>query len=110
MSKPLKKGGKLKSQKALKASKKRITGTSKKVADYDEQFALIRPTILERDNNRCVAQIPNCCWNLAIHVHHKKLRSQGGTNLPSNLISLCLACHEFIHSNPDWSKERGFLH
>ena len=31
------------------------------------------------------------------HFHHIKPRSQGGSNLPENLVGLCKQCHETVH-------------
>jgi hypothetical protein len=46
-------------------------------------------------------------------VHHRKLRSQGGTNCPSNLISLCghgsAGCHGLVHGGPTAAREAGWL-
>jgi hypothetical protein len=37
------------------------------------------------------------------HVHHIIYRSQGGKDLPENLISLDWKCHAMVHSNkPLW--------
>ena len=33
-----------------------------------------------------------------LHVHHKVFRSQGGTNDPSNLVTLCETCHDDLHA------------
>jgi phosphatidylserine/phosphatidylglycerophosphate/cardiolipin synthase-like enzyme len=46
--------------------------------------------ILARDRHFC--QVPGCS-RAAVHSHHIKLRSQGGSNDPSNQISLCAAHH-----------------
>ena len=35
--------------------------------------------------------------NKKLHVHHIIFRSQGGTNLPNNLITLCETCHQDLH-------------
>jgi HNH endonuclease len=50
----------------------------------------LRRRILERDGWRC--QVPGCT-RPASHVHHVKLRSQGGGNEPENLISVCVVHH-----------------
>jgi len=31
------------------------------------------------------------------HSHHVVFRKQGGTNHPSNLLSICLGCHALLH-------------
>lgn len=52
-----------------------------------------RKTIYRRDGYRCAL----CDDNRGLQVHHVILRSQGGTNFPSNLITLCWKCHATIH-------------
>ena len=47
--------------------------------------------IWERCKGRC-----EYCGKRAVDPHHIKYRSQGGSNLPSNLIALCRTCHEDI--------------
>lgn len=49
------------------------------------------------------------CGRVAVHKHHRKRRSQGGTNDPVNLIDVCLECHEWIHRNPEQAYELGLL-
>ncbi|MDQ7825155.1 MAG: HNH endonuclease signature motif containing protein [Candidatus Eremiobacteraeota bacterium] len=52
--------------------------------------------ILKRDRFRC--QSPGCRCRRNLHVHHLIRRSQGGTDDPWNLITLCEACHlHLIH-------------
>ena len=49
------------------------------------------------------------CTGRAQHMHHRKLRSQGGKDEASNYLSCCSSCHGFIHARPAWSYERGLL-
>ncbi len=49
--------------------------------------------VLERDGWRC--QICGSMQNL--QVHHLKLRSQSGSDVEHNLITLCAECHEEVH-------------
>lgn len=48
-----------------------------------------------------------------VHVHHRKLRKQGGKDSLSNLIALCGPCHNIapdsVHQNPERSYEQGYL-
>lgn len=46
--------------------------------------------VLERDGGLCT--MPGCSRS-AVHAHHIRLRSRGGSDDPSNLTSLCLAHH-----------------
>ncbi len=58
----------------------------------------IRAVVLERDNFKCV----ECGKDLARdggHVHHVMPRALGGSDEPSNLISLCQICHASVHPN-----------
>lgn len=41
--------------------------------------------------------------------HHRKLRSQGGLDDPTNLVILHPGCHNTIHLNPVWAKENGWI-
>ena len=81
-------------------------------------FWNVREYVLHRDNHKC--QNPNCKnkgQEQILKVHHIKFRSLGGTDAPSNLITLCNKCHtspnhkqgKFLY---DWCMEgkkvRGF--
>lgn len=57
-------------------------------------FWNLREYILHRDNHKC--QNPNCknkSKEKILEIHHIKYRSLGGTNSPSNMITLCNKCH-----------------
>lgn len=57
----------------------------------------------------CEAMIRGVCtWNGA-HLHHRKMRSQGGGHEPNNLGFICDNCHRFIHGNTNWAYENGWL-
>lgn len=49
----------------------------------------------------------NCLGRL--HVHHIQRRSQGGPNLPGNLITLCTNHHGWVHEHPKLAKAAGLL-
>ncbi|MDQ7822381.1 MAG: HNH endonuclease signature motif containing protein [Candidatus Eremiobacteraeota bacterium] len=53
--------------------------------------------ILKRDRFRC--QVPGCRCRRNLHVHHIIRRSQGGSDDPWNLITLCEAHHLHILHN-----------
>jgi len=38
-----------------------------------------------------------CREKIAVDIHHKKYRSQGGSDKAHNLIALCRACHNLFH-------------
>src|SRR6266540_2211502 len=43
----------------------------------------------------------------SVHKHHRKLRSQGGTDGPT--MDLCAPCHQYVHDHPKNSYEQGWL-
>lgn len=71
-------------------SKKEKIAKAKK---YQFEFEEVRPLILERDNNKC----NKCGRSELLDVHHIVYRSAGGTNEPSNLLTLCAVCHAEEH-------------
>lgn len=63
-----------------------------------------------RDNDKCMR-----CAGPAVDVHHRKPRGMGGTSDPArntglaNLVCLCRPCHDYVHANPAWAYEAGWL-
>lgn len=59
-------------------------------------FENVKQYVLTRDKRIC----QHCGKdNTKLEVHHIKFRSQGGTDTPSNLITLCSKCHKDLHNN-----------
>lgn len=58
-------------------------------------FWNVREYVLHRDNHKC--QNPNCKnkdkKDQILKIHHIKYRSEGGSDRPENLITLCSKCH-----------------
>lgn len=57
-------------------------------------FWNVREYVLHRDKHQC--QNPNCknkAKEFILQVHHIVFRSNGGTDAPNNLITLCTKCH-----------------
>ena len=57
-------------------------------------FWNVREYVLHRDGHKC--QNPNCknkSKNPVLRVHHLVYRSEGGTDRPENLATLCDKCH-----------------
>lgn len=70
---------------------------------------MILDLIGDRDYRRCVR-----CGVIGAHNrHHRLLRSQGGRDLGSNLISLCgsgtTGCHGWVHANPEQAQRGGWV-
>ena len=84
---------------------------SKKQRRYDDEFKRRRDYLLAPRSYgpvRCNVDGPTCL-GMATEVHHRKLRSQGGTNEFINLIIVCSKCHRYIHEHPAWAYERHLL-
>ena len=68
-----------------------------------KQRSTVQRKVLKRDKGFC--QVPGCS-RAAAHVHHIIHRSQGGTDDPWNLVSLCAAHH--LHGIHDgWIRVSG---
>jgi len=91
-------------RKPLQASKRLSRRRSDKGSTID------RAAILERDRGciatRLVPEVP--CFG-ALHVHHLLRRSQGGSDDPSNLATLCAVHHGWVHEHPARSVALGLL-
>ena len=79
----------------------KITNPDISGRDYQKgpmkDFYNVKAFVLARDNYKC--QSGRKCCSKKLHVHHIVFRSQGGTNTPSNLITLCEWCHEDLHAD-----------
>lgn len=59
-----------------------------------KDFYNVKAFILHRDGYQC----QKCkAKDVPLHVHHLKFKNQGGTDAPSNLITLCKDCHDKLH-------------
>lgn len=80
---------------------------SRRKAAADRVYARNRLQALERDQWTCQLAVRmdghHCTGRL--HVHHIRLRSQGGSHDPDNLVTLCGGpgagnAHDWVHNNP----------
>ncbi len=60
-------------------------------------FYNVKAYVLHRDSYQCQSGRKGK-HSLKLHVHHIQFRSNGGTDTPSNLITLCEACHADLHA------------
>jgi 5-methylcytosine-specific restriction enzyme A len=70
------------------------------MARYTGPAVVVRQAVLGRDLWVCA----RCGMGRDLQIHHRKPRGMGGTkdpaiNLPSNLIALCLRCHDWVERN-----------
>lgn len=61
-----------------------------------------RQYVLDRDKYTCQKCKKK---NLKFQIHHIVFRSNGGTDAPANLITLCEACHTALHKQPKAQEE-----
>lgn len=83
--------------KAMLAGKPLPVGTDYQLGEMYDEYN-VRQYVLKRDNYTC-----QCCGAhttakkaVKLHVHHLESRKVGG-NAPSNLITLCVTCHNNLH-------------
>lgn len=62
---------------------------------YGWGYENIKQYVLERDGHRC----QRCKAQQKLHVHHLQWRRNGGADTHQNLVTLCKACHDTIHTN-----------
>ena len=63
---------------------------------HDPDWVEVRKTVLRRDNYQCV-ECRTPCRAADADVHHLLPRASGGTDEPSNLVTLCDGCHASHH-------------
>lgn len=73
-------------------------GKAGRIRLSEEEYAKLRHEVLKRDGWKCQM----CGSSKDLQIHHIDPRSRMGSDLESNLISLCADCHRAIH------EDRGF--
>ncbi len=68
----------------------------------------VRAAVARRSLGLCEVQEASC-WGKATMLHHILRRSQGGEGTAENALAVCAPCHEWVHSHPALSIERGWL-
>ena len=73
--------------------KNKLRGKSRRLRLDAPSYRELHRQVLERDGWRCQA----CGGMQHPQVHHLKFRSQSGSDVEQNLITLCAECHERTH-------------
>ena len=71
-----------------------------------EKYAPLKQAVFVRDQWRC----RYCRVRQNLHIHHITYRSHGGEDAMYNLVTLCMQCHEAVHSGNlivEWSTYLG---
>lgn len=101
----MKRGGELK-----RTSMRRRPLKKKGETDQQAVWRIVRQEVLERDQYSCQASelVGDACFG-SLHVHHLLPRGRGGEDVLSNLKSVCLWHHQWIHDHPADSYRLGLL-
>ncbi len=72
---------------------KKISAKTPRIRLDSESYRELHRQVLERDGWRC----QTCGSMQHLQVHHQKFRSQSGSDVEQNLITLCAECHACTH-------------
>ena len=85
----------------------RSSGSSDTISERDT-WKSIRRLVLERDGYRCMT-CGDSCRSEEADIHHLMPRSLGGSDEPSNLITLCDGCHAAHHPSLQTTLSRRLI-
>lgn len=76
-------------------------------SEYPEDWDAIRGLVYQRDDYTCqnCGAVGGAKGNTELHAHHIKSRSEGGSDKPRNLTTLCQECHSQVHGRQVGSAE-----
>jgi hypothetical protein len=89
--------------------RKRLNPVSAKKRARNAVYARSRKEVADRCGGRCEARVEGVCTGWHEHTHHRRLRSQGGSDDPSNLVACCNRCHDWAHRNPVHAEALGLI-
>lgn len=87
----------------------RINAVSAKRRKRDAGYAQAREDVYERARGMCEAVVSTRCTMRCEQVHHKAGRGGPDPHALSNLLGVCLPCHEWIERNRAAAYEAGLL-
>lgn len=93
----------------MKRSRKPINPRSARKIAYCAELDEMTPIVMVRAGYRCEARLDGCTYTPQETPHHRKRRSQGGTNALGNLLAVCTLCHDWIHAEPAKARDLGLL-
>lgn len=86
----------------------RLQRRSRKAAVRLREWQKVRTWVLDRAHGRCEARLEGCTGT-AVEVHHVRMRSRGGQDVPSNAVAVCWPCHRYLHTHPEEAEGLGLL-
>ena len=88
-----------------------LRSRGRKVEREQPALAAMKLGVHLRSGGMCEVRTPSC--RVGPHegsdVHHRLMRSQGGSHDPENGLLVCPPAHIYIHANPGESYQRGWL-
>jgi hypothetical protein len=94
----------------LRPRRKGLRRISPEKRAFLDELDAITPALLERSHGVCEILVSAKCHYWGEHRHHVLPVSDGGKNLLTNLLHICLECHDWIHNqHPIEAREAGWL-
>lgn len=106
-------------------ARRNLRPRSKRQAERERRLAALKRELIEQRGPWChgctlrwmdrqeheglAATAAEGCSGYAEVLHHRKLRSQGGTDDPTNLELLGVGCHQWAHANPAEAARLGLI-
>jgi len=103
----MKRGGRLRRKAPLRRTPFRSAAPKREPMDPNLRNLILRRDKVCQAHPRGFASDVPCGGRL--HVHHRRLRSQGGPDTEDNLIAVCTVHHHHIHSVDRAGAERAGL-
>ncbi|WP_182349495.1 HNH endonuclease [Tomitella gaofuii] len=69
----------------------------------------VADAVKARAGGHCEIWLAGVCTTRVEHLHHRRLRSQGGRHTVENLAAICRACHDYAHNHPRKARECGWI-
>jgi predicted metal-binding protein len=88
-----------------KKKPKPIAKNSKKRLKENMEYSKIREAYLK---DFPVCEVLNCL-NRATEIHHMQGRIGALLTDVNHFLAVCESCHKYIHDNPAWSREQGYV-
>ena len=71
------------------------------MSDFKHRRRIKDPLALKRLRLKLWGEACESCRHRpGTELHHVKLRSRGGDDVPDNLVWICALCHRALHGNP----------
>lgn len=74
---------------------------------------VVRARVMARSGGLCEVRTFHC-WDESSQLHHRRPRGLGGSRSPvtgqaANALAVCLICHDYLETNRELSRDRGWL-